>query len=282
MLEPAGLLHPFRRQHLCRLPDHRKLKLPNGEIWRNIVTEEKSKSPKRSPSSAATTNTICSTRNVRAFNAEVPVLAQWDDHEVTNDWWPDEIRPDYANANASLLAARGRRAFREYMPMRQTPGRPRPHLSQDFLRPAARRVHARHAQLSRLERHGKDTAINPACRSSARADGLAEARTHQFQRDLEGDRRRHADLDGQLRCRGAGRRPAARPRTRNRRLLSFIKHAGVPTRCGSPPTCTTRRRITTIQPRGVSGLRAVLGIRLGAAPRRHLGPGRSTTRSARA
>ena len=27
-------------------------------------------------------------RNLRAFNAEVPIFAQWDDHEVTNNWWP--------------------------------------------------------------------------------------------------------------------------------------------------------------------------------------------------
>ena len=55
-----------------------------------------------------------------SFNAEVPVFAQWDDHEVANDWWPGQTRADYAQANASLLAARGRRAFCEYMPMRQT------------------------------------------------------------------------------------------------------------------------------------------------------------------
>ena len=97
------------------------LKLPNGEIWRNIVTEEKSESRRRSPSFAATTNTICSTHNMRAFNAEVPMFAQWDDHEVTNDWWPGEDRrAAYADAKPSLLAARGGRAFREYMPMRQT------------------------------------------------------------------------------------------------------------------------------------------------------------------
>ena len=82
-----------------------------GEVARRAV---------RSPTTAATTNTICSTRNLRRFNAEVPTFAQWDDHEVANDWWPGQIRADYANANASLLAARGRRAFCEYMPMRQT------------------------------------------------------------------------------------------------------------------------------------------------------------------
>jgi phosphodiesterase/alkaline phosphatase D-like protein len=26
--------------------------------------------------------------DLRAFNAEVPMLAQWEDHEVTNDWSP--------------------------------------------------------------------------------------------------------------------------------------------------------------------------------------------------
>src|SRR4029079_14523126 len=51
---------------------------------------------------------------------EVPVFAQWDDHEVTNDWWPGQNRADYGDTNASLLAAPGRRAFCEYMPVRQT------------------------------------------------------------------------------------------------------------------------------------------------------------------
>ena len=26
--------------------------------------------------------------DIRAFHAQVPMLAQWDDHEVTNDWSP--------------------------------------------------------------------------------------------------------------------------------------------------------------------------------------------------
>ena len=29
-------------------------------------------------------------KNVLAMNAEVPIFAQWDDHEVTNNWWPEE------------------------------------------------------------------------------------------------------------------------------------------------------------------------------------------------
>jgi len=72
-------------------------------------------------------------RNVLAFNAEVPIFSQWDDHEVTNNWWPGELltraehqRKKYVEKNALILAARASRAFHEYMPLRFTqtePGR---------------------------------------------------------------------------------------------------------------------------------------------------------------
>ena len=32
--------------------------------------------------------------NLRAMYADVPVLAQWDDHETTNNWYPGEILTD--------------------------------------------------------------------------------------------------------------------------------------------------------------------------------------------
>jgi alkaline phosphatase D len=61
--------------------------------------------------------------NVRAFHAEVPMFAQWDDHEVTNDWSPigsiDET--GYDEAGCSRLVARARRAFFEFMPIREIP-----------------------------------------------------------------------------------------------------------------------------------------------------------------
>ena len=48
------------------------------------------------------------------------MLAQWDDHEVTNDWSPigsaDET--GYAEDGTSRLVARARRAFFEFMPIR--------------------------------------------------------------------------------------------------------------------------------------------------------------------
>jgi len=63
--------------------------------------------------------------NFRAFHAQVPMLAQWDDHEVTNDWSPAGTADEtgYAEDGSSLLVARARRAFHEFMPIRGVPER---------------------------------------------------------------------------------------------------------------------------------------------------------------
>jgi alkaline phosphatase D len=64
---------------------------------------------------------------VRAFNAEVPIFVQWDDHEVMNNWSASkEIPAAYKVRDISLLAARSARAFHEMYPMRESivePGR---------------------------------------------------------------------------------------------------------------------------------------------------------------
>jgi alkaline phosphatase D len=108
-------------------------KLPNGQIWKNVVTEEKSKPAETLAEFRGNYKYNLLDRNVLAFNAEVPILSQWDDHEVTNNWWPGEpltraehLRKKYVEKNALLLAARASRAFHEYTPMRDTfaePGR---------------------------------------------------------------------------------------------------------------------------------------------------------------
>ena len=83
------------------------------------------RSPRRSPSTAASTRTTCSTRNLRAFAAEVPQVNQWDDHEVTNNWYPGEILDDprYTEKRVDVLAARARRAFYEWLPITRRPTR---------------------------------------------------------------------------------------------------------------------------------------------------------------
>jgi alkaline phosphatase D len=102
-------------------------KMPNGEIWKNMVTEDKAKPAETLAEFRGNYKYNLLDKNVLAFNAEVPILSQWDDHEVTNNWWPGEPltraehqRKKYVEKNALIMAARASRAFHEYMPMRVT------------------------------------------------------------------------------------------------------------------------------------------------------------------
>jgi alkaline phosphatase D len=101
-------------------PIRREQKLPNGQVWKNLVTEDKSKVARTLAEFRGNYKYNLLDRNLRAFNAEVPIFAQWDDHEVTNDWCPGEAlsRGGHADNSILALAARGRRAFHEFMPMR--------------------------------------------------------------------------------------------------------------------------------------------------------------------
>ena len=97
-------------------------KLPNGEMWRSIVTEDKSKVAQTLAEFRANYKYNLLDRNLLAFNAEIPLFAQWDDHEVTNDWCPGQPLgwEGYVDKSILNLAARGCRAFHEFMPMRET------------------------------------------------------------------------------------------------------------------------------------------------------------------
>jgi alkaline phosphatase D len=102
-------------------------KMPNGEIWKNLVTVEKSKPAETLDEFRGNFKYNLLDKNVLAFNAEVPIFSQWDDHEVYNNWWPGEPltraeqqRRHYVAQNGLILAARSSRAFHEYMPTRET------------------------------------------------------------------------------------------------------------------------------------------------------------------
>jgi len=106
-------------------PVERELKLPDGDVWRNIVTEEKSAVAQTLEQFRGNYKYNWLDPNFRAFHAAVPLFAQWDDHEVTNDWAPNGTADEtgYAEDGSSLLVARASRAFHEFMPMRSVPAR---------------------------------------------------------------------------------------------------------------------------------------------------------------
>ena len=61
-----------------------EVKLPDGTLWKNIVTEDKSKPAETLAEFRGNFKYNMIDKNVRAFNAEVPMFAQWDDHEMYN------------------------------------------------------------------------------------------------------------------------------------------------------------------------------------------------------
>ena len=99
-------------------------KLPNGEVWRNLVTPEKAKVAETPAEFRGNYKYNLLDRRLRTFNAEVPMLAQWDDHEVTNNWSPSKSLAEdgrYAEKSVPLIAARAARAFHEFMAIAATP-----------------------------------------------------------------------------------------------------------------------------------------------------------------
>jgi alkaline phosphatase D len=101
-------------------PIESSVSLPNGEIWRNLVTEDKSVVAHSLAQFRGNYKYNLLDDNVRAFNATVPILAQWDDHEVTNDWSPSGTydAAGFLEDGTPQIVARGRRAFHEFMPIR--------------------------------------------------------------------------------------------------------------------------------------------------------------------
>jgi alkaline phosphatase D len=98
-----------------------ELTVEEGKVWRNVVTPEKSKVAETLAEFRGNYKYNLLDENVRRFNAEVPQIWQWDDHEVTNNWSESKDlsqNENYTEKNVPLLTARGTRAFLEYAPLR--------------------------------------------------------------------------------------------------------------------------------------------------------------------
>ncbi|MFJ9153124.1 alkaline phosphatase D family protein [Streptomyces sp. NPDC102270] len=95
--------------------------LPDGSTWRNITTEEKSKVAETLAEFRGNFRYNLLDHHLRAFNAQVPSVIQWDDHEVRNNWYPGQTILDsdarYTVKSVDVLAGRARRAFSEYFPV---------------------------------------------------------------------------------------------------------------------------------------------------------------------
>jgi alkaline phosphatase D len=103
-----------------------EVKLETGQVWKNIVTDAKAKVAETLQDFRGNYAYNLLDAHLRRFNAEVPIVAQWDDHETMNNWFgAGEVDdPRYAVRRMALLSARARRAMFEYVPIRQSQAHP--------------------------------------------------------------------------------------------------------------------------------------------------------------
>ena len=105
-----------------------EVELKDGTMWKNVMVEEKTKVAETLNEFRAAHKYNMLDTNVRAFNAEVPILYQWDDHEVTNNWYPNETFASddrYTEKSAAKLFARSAQAFFEMYPIRVNAAEPK-------------------------------------------------------------------------------------------------------------------------------------------------------------
>jgi alkaline phosphatase D len=97
-----------------------EIKLDDGSIWKNVVTESKSKVAETLDEFRGNYKYNLLDEHMRRFNADVPQIVIWDDHEVRDNWYEARnLDKDdrYKVKSVPLLAARARQAFLEFNPV---------------------------------------------------------------------------------------------------------------------------------------------------------------------
>ncbi len=114
-LEPNLFLHCGDLAY-CDVPLDPERKLADGTVWRNLMTPAKAKVAEVLDDFRGNFRYNLEDDHVRGLLASTSVLAQWDDHEVSNDWLPGQMLGP--GLPSDLLAAWAQQAFWEYNPLR--------------------------------------------------------------------------------------------------------------------------------------------------------------------
>ena len=100
------------------------IRLADGSTWVNVVTPEKSHPAVTLDHFRGNYAYNLLDEHVRRFHAEVPLVVQWDDHETTNNWYPDQTLANRKDAakytqvkTARELSSRAKQAFFEFTPI---------------------------------------------------------------------------------------------------------------------------------------------------------------------
>ena len=97
-----------------------EVKLDDGSIWKNVVTEAKSKVAQTIGDFRGCHRYNLTDEHMRRFVAGTAQVVMWDDHEVLDNWYWERRKDDdprYTEKSVAVLAARARQAFVEYNPL---------------------------------------------------------------------------------------------------------------------------------------------------------------------
>ena len=126
-LEPDFFIHSGDTIYADN-PVPAEIRLADGTLWKNLTTEAKSKVAETLDEFRGNYLYNLMDDNVRRFNASVPQIWQWDDHDVCDNWSPGKNLQDnaaYKVKDIGVLVQRARQAFLEYAPMRFESHHPR-------------------------------------------------------------------------------------------------------------------------------------------------------------
>ena len=244
----AGLLHPLRRHDLRRRPDRRRGRAARRRHAGRTCTHrgEVTRSRRRSHEFRGNYAYNLMDEQPPRFNAEVPMLVQWDDHEVTNNWYPARTWRATEEGRLQRQERRPAGGARERRRSSNTCRSAQHPLERERIY-AQLRATAPSLEVFRLDMRsyrGANT-DEPPDRSTGR-DARSSAREQMrwlkqallaSRRDLEGDRRRHADRPGRLR-----RLPQEAVRGGRQR-----RRAGAAAASWRSPTCSASSATTTIR-----------------------------------
>ncbi|HUQ87124.1 MAG TPA: alkaline phosphatase D family protein [Vicinamibacterales bacterium] len=94
--------------------------LDDGTLWKNLVTPAKSKVAETLDEYRGCHLYNRLDEHYRRFQTEAAQIVMWDDHEVRDNWYHQQVLPDnlpYTEKRVAVLAARARQAFLEHYPV---------------------------------------------------------------------------------------------------------------------------------------------------------------------
>ena len=234
--------------------------LDDGSVWRNVVTEAKSHVAQTLDDFRGCHQYNLQDEHMRRFNAAVPQVVLWDDHEVRDNWYPTQrldARPAlHGEERRALVSAREARVPR----LSAARGSTRSTASASIARGATDRLLEIFALDMRSYR-GPNSPNQPDCADVRTSAILGAAQVAWL--EASAGRRRHAtwkviasDMpiglvvpDGPDDFEAVANRDDGAPLGRELEIAQ-IAHASSATArsatsCGSRRTCTTARRTTT-------------------------------------